>query len=703
MSAKKATAPQSKAAANEPAAAAPAASAGGRRDPVRSAGDLRPRWWLLAFLVLTTLALYRPAWHGGVLWDDDKHLTSRELQSAEGLRRIWFELGAVPQYYPVVHTSFWVLHALWGDDTFGYHVVNIVLHALSAFLVALILWRLVVPGALMAAVLFAWHPVHVESVAWITELKNTLSGVLYLGAALAYLHFDSGRGKRAYALALALFVLALLSKTVTATLPAALLVVFWWQRGRLDWRKDVAPLAPFFVLGVAGGLLTAWVEHEFIRAQGAEYAFTPIERGLIAGRVLWFYLGKLFWPADLIFIYPRWEVSQGAAWQYVYPVAFLVLLAALWALRKRTRAPLAALLFFAGTLFPALGFFNVYPFRYSLVADHFQYLASIGIIALVSALAALALRRWSASAAALFAACLAVGAPLAARTWRQSAEYADVRTLYRATLERNPECWLVHNNLGALSLNGSPDELRTAIAHFEQSLKWNPQNASAHNNLGSAMQRLGRLDEALARHQEAVRLDPNSFEAANNLGAVLLLLQRPEEAVTAFNAALRGHPRSGQAHFNLGLALQALGRNEEALAHLERALALYQEPPLQALDAAKAAGSAGAVLVMLGRREAALERFQEALRLQPNYLNARLRLGSLFLDLGRFEEALAQLQRALEIDPNLPDAHNGMGLALARLGRRDEAAAHFNEALRLAPDFAEARANLARLTAGQGG
>ena len=194
-------------------------------------------WWLLLGLLLATLAAYYPAWHGGMLWDDDSHITREELRSPDGLRRIWFELGATQQYYPVVHSSFWFLHKLWGEDTLGYHLANIILHAISAFLLALILRRLAVPGACLAAVIFALHPVQVESVAWISELKNTLSGALYLGAALAYLHFDKDRRKRLYALALGLFVLALLSKTVTATLPAALL-------GRVLVATGPAELAP---------------------------------------------------------------------------------------------------------------------------------------------------------------------------------------------------------------------------------------------------------------------------------------------------------------------------------------------------------------------------------------------------------------------------------------------------------------------------
>ena len=241
-----------------------------------------------------------------------------------------------------------------------------------------------------------------------------------MAAALAYLGFDRNRRGGYYALALGLFVLGLMSKTVIATLPAALLVVFWWQRGRLSWRQDVLPLLPFFVAGIGAGLFTAWVERKFGRAEGSEYDFSIIERFLIAGRAIWFYLGKLFWPVNLIFIYPRWQVSQAVWWQYLFPAAAALLLGALGWLRRWRRGPLAALLFFVGTLFPALGFFNVYPFRYSFVADHFQYLAGIGPIVLVAAGISIGLNRFGKRR--LFwepALCGILLAVLGVLTWRQ--------------------------------------------------------------------------------------------------------------------------------------------------------------------------------------------------------------------------------------------------------------------------------------------
>ncbi len=335
-------------------------------------------------VLLLTLVVYWPALNGSLLWDDDAHLTRAKLQSIDGLRRIWFQMGATQQYYPLLHSAFWLEHRLWGDSVLGYHLINVVWHMLAVTLVYAILTRLKICGALLAAAIFAVHPVMVESVAWITEQKNTLSAVFYLSSMLVYLKFDQSRRPTNYCLAVVLFVLGLLTKTVTATLPAALLVIFWWQRGKLSWRRDVLPLLPFFAVGAVAGLLTAWVERTQIGATGSDFELSFLARCALAGRVIWFYLGKLFWPANLIFIYPRWTIDPTQAWQWIFSAAALALTIALFILHKRWRAPLAGWLLFCGTLFPVLGFLNVYPFVFSFVADHFQYLASLGIIVLIA-------------------------------------------------------------------------------------------------------------------------------------------------------------------------------------------------------------------------------------------------------------------------------------------------------------------------------
>ena len=658
-----------------------------------------------ALIGYLTVVAYLPVLYGGFLWDDDFHVTQPDLQSFEGLKRIWCELGATQQYYPLLHTAFWVEHRLWGDATVGYHLTNIVLHAVAACLVVAVVRRLAVPGAFLAGLIFALHPVSVESVAWISEQKNTLSTVFYLSSALVYLRFDQDRRKSRYFLALGLFVLALLTKTVTAPLPAALLVVFWWQRGRLQWTRDVRPLLPWLGLGAAAGLMTSWVERTFIGAQGADFALSWLERCLLAGRVIGFYLGKLVWPADLIFIYPRWTVDAAAWWQYLFPLGVLALVAGLALVARRQRgslaraatAGLAGFLVFAGTLFPALGFINVYPFIYSYVADHFQYQASLGIIVPAAAGLTLAAGPWLDSSALAFRWLARVGggmllAALGVLTWRQCGMYRDAGTLYRETLARNPACWMAHTNLGDI-LSKIPGRLPEAIGHFEAALRINPRDVNAHNDLGHAFaEDPGRLPAAIAEYEAALRVDPRFAPAHNNLGVVLAKIPgRLPEAITHFEAAVRLAPDAADMHDNLGAALLRIPeRAPEAIAHLETAVRLNPE-------SADMQNNLGVALASIpGRSAEATVHSEAAVRLNPRSAEMRANLGVTLAQVpGRLPEAIAQFEAAVRLDPRSAEAHNNLGAALSQLPERAlEAIAQFEAATRLKPDFAEAHNNL---------
>jgi protein O-mannosyl-transferase len=563
-------------------------------------------WLLLPALLIALLAAYRPAWHGGPIWDDDGHITRPELRSAEGLGRIWSEVGATQQYYPVVHSAFWIEHALWGDTPTGYHLVSIALHAVSAFLVFLILRRLDVPGAVLAAVIFALHPIQVESVAWISELKNTLSGVFLLGAALAYLRYENeGRRAAIYVLSLVLFLMAVLSKTVAAMLPAALLILAWWRRGTIDARRDVVPLLPFFAAGLAAGLLTAWVERTFIGAAGPAFHLSAAERVLVAGRALWFYAGKLLWPVPLIFNYPRWTVDTTAWWQYLFPLGAAAAFAACWAIRRRTRAPLAALALFAVALFPALGFVSIFPFRYSFVADHFAYLAAIPFAALAAARVP---RR-----AIAIAVCVAA-AVLGGLTHVQSRDYRDAEALYRAVIRRNPSSWLAQNNLGRLLLGqGRTDE---ALAPLEAAARLQPAYGEPYANLGRLHVRRGEHALAVEPLEAALTIDPANAPAHYNLGVALQALGRAEAAAGQFAEAARLQPGAVEPEFALGNVLQGLGRPADAIAHYETAL---RSAPMEAAIH----NNLGGALVAAGRLDEAGAHFSEALRLRPDFDQAR--------------------------------------------------------------------------------
>jgi protein O-mannosyl-transferase len=642
-------------------------------------------------LLLATLAAYYPAWHGGMLWDDNAHLTRPELQSTAGLWRIWFDVGATQQYYPLTHSAFWFMHRLWGDVTTGYHLVNIILHATSAWLLTLILRRLAIPGAVLAAVIFALHPVGVESVAWMTELKNTLSGVCYLAAALAYLRFDARRTTGAYAGSLLLFILALLAKTVTAVLPATMLVAFWWKRGTIDWRRDVRPLGPFFVVGAAVGVVTAWFERALNGARGFEFQLAAIDRVLIAGRAICFYFAKLVWPFPLAFIYPRWKIDASAWQPYIYPTVVIAVVAGGWSLRRWSRAPLAAALLFCGTLVPALGFVDVYPFRYSYVADHFQYLASIAVFTLVAAAVMRSFQRTAVnSGRAELALCMAVGVPLAALTWMQSHQYVDERTLYEATLRTNPACWLCHNNLATAKLHGSDADIEEAVHHLRESLRINPDDAEAHNNMGGVYQREGRYEDAIREHEEALRLNPQLVEARYNIGVCNQALNRMEQARAQYVEAIRAQPDYGMAHYNLATTLASLARLNDAEIEFKEALRFM--PAF-----APAHDGLGFVLLQTGHIPDAVTEFKEATRIQPDYAPAHYKLAVTLAAAGLAEEALEEFRDAVRYAPSSPEMHFALGSALASVGRLEDAAFELNEALRLRPDYPEAKRNLERV------
>jgi tetratricopeptide (TPR) repeat protein len=692
-------------------------------------------------IFLATLAAYLPALNGGLLWDDTGHVTRPDLQSLHGLWRIWFDIGATQQYYPLLHSAFWIEHQLWGNAVIGYHLTNVALHALSACLVVLIVRRLGLSGAWLAGFVFVLHPVFVEGVAWISEQKSTLSGVFCLAALLIYLQFDESRRKSKYLLATGLFVLALLSKTVTATLPAALLVIVWWRRGRLT-RRDVQPLIPWLALGAFAGLFTAWAERTLIGANGAAFALSPLQRVLLAGRAICFYAGKLLWPVNLTFSYPHWKIDPAVWWQYLFLAGVLALGIglALWA--RHRRGPLAGFLLFAGTLFPVLGFLNVYPFRYSYVADHFQYLASLGIIVPVAAALVTAAERISPGKTVAIALSAGLLLVLGTLTWRQSRDYRDMETLYRATLARNPESWLAHNNLGGM-LSQRPGGLQAAMAEYEAALRLEPDYPETHNNRGIALLKMrgrrqeaiaeletalrikpdyveahnslgialaqipGRQQDAIAEFRAAARIRPGYAEAHNNLGGMLARLAEGEagggeagggeaggglqDAVAEYRAALRSDPNYAEAHYNLGFLLAQMPRQlPEAIAEYRAALRLKP-------DYAEAHNNLGSALARTaGRERDAIAEFAAAIRLRPNYAEAHNNLGSALAHTpGRLQDAIAEYQTALRLQPTMVEAHNNLGNALAQMpGRNLEAIAEFRAALRLKPDLAQLHYNL---------
>jgi len=573
-------------------------------------------WFFCLILAVVTMLAYQPAWHGGLLWDDDANSTTAALRSVDGLRRVWFVPRTTQQYYPLLYTSYWLQQRLGGDSPTSYHLVNILLHVGCAVLVLKILRFLRIPGAELAAIVFALHPVNVESVAWISERKNTLSGLFGLAATLWYLKFDENRSKQSYALAIGLFLFALLSKTAIVTLPLAWLVIFWWKRSTISLRRDVVPSIPFFLLSAAAGLMTRWVEYGNMGYKANTLAFSPVDRCLIAGRAFWFQLGKLLWPSNLMFVYPRWEINAAVWWQYLFPVAVLGLLVILWTLRRWSRGPLAGVLIYIFLLLPTLGFLNQYFFIYSFVSDHWQYLACLGIITPCASGIVVLVQQfkywqvWLEPGTTLL-----LGGILFVLTWQQSRMYTDNETLYRAAIARNPACWMAYANL--IEMLYEADRIPEAMQLFSQALRVAP--AAAYYSLGNGLIQTGRASDAVDKYIAALRINPDYVEAHTNLGDALFLIGRTSQAIDQYEQALRIDPDYGHAHINLANALVKTGRVSEAIDHYKRAVRMTP-------SYGTAHYNLGLALGQMGRISEAIEEVKTALRINPSDVDARSNL-----------------------------------------------------------------------------
>ncbi|HEY9155325.1 MAG TPA: tetratricopeptide repeat protein [Opitutaceae bacterium] len=615
------------------------------------------------------LVCYWPALHGGMLWDDPAHITRPDLRSWSGLGRIWIEPGATQQYYPVLFSAFWVEHRLWADATFGYHLLNVLLHGTSCCLLALLLRRLwslkalqpVVPGAeWLASALFAVHPVCVESVAWMTEQKNTLSTVFYLFSAITYFRFAQSRSFASYIAATGLFLLAVGCKTPTATLPAALLVVLWWIHGKIDWRRDVLPLLPWFIAAATLGVFVSWFERKYIGAEGANFALTWFERSMLAGRAFWFYLGKMAWPAEIIFYYQRWDVPAEARHWIAWPIALAVVSVVLWALRRRTRGPLAGWLLYLGALVPFLGFLNAFYFNFSYVVDHSQYLAALNLIGAVASGFAL---RLSGLSVVLRRVCVGVYLSLillmTLLSRQQSKLYQSNEKLARGTIAKNPDAWMAHQIL-ATTLEKEPSGRDESIAEFREVIRLNPTYPDAHFGLGVQLAMASATkEEALSEYRQALALRPIYAEAHNNYG--LELSRHPEtlgEAIEHFEAALKTKPLFAEAHGNLA---DALARNPERLPE-------------------------------------AMAHYEEALRINPDLAWVHCHYAFQLARIpGHFEDAQAQYLTALRLAPNYIDAHNGLAILYIMENRPEDARREWETVLRIDPRQESARRNLLRL------
>jgi protein O-mannosyl-transferase len=666
--------------------------------PVREVRVLlwRRDWFWAVLLIAFVFIAYAQVFRADFIWDDESHLTRNPCVIGPlGLKEIWTTAQAV--YYPLVLTTFWTLHKFIGLNPFPYHLLNVLLHAVSAILLWRILQLLKIRGAWLGAALWALHPVMVQSVAWITELKNTQSCLFYLLSILWFLKWQNRRegavgssfqlerpGWRrslgGFVLSLLFFILATMSKPSVVMLPFVLALCIWWIRGKLRWR-DILILSPFVLISALASAWTIWEQKFHARAIGPDWAQTFPERLIIAGKAIWFYLGKLVWPHPLIFIYPRWEVDSSKVMTYLPLLAALAALVSLWFIHAQWgRALFFAAAYYVVSLFPVLSFFTVFFFRYSFVSDHFQYLASMGPLALAGAgIATIVGRvcerpRESASdtdalqrAGNNFAVsrgkvvlsvslCGSLLLGLGLLTWRQTAEYHNLFTLYTGTLQKNPSCWMAHYNLGVvLSEQGEADQ---AIDHYRRAVDLRPDYAEAHYNLGRLLAEQGRLDDAIGHYERAAAINPADAEAQNNLGVTLFGIGRADDAIAHYRKALEIRPDYAEASCNLGNALIARSDFDGAIA-----------------------------------------RYTTCLAAMPDQEEARYNLASALLRRGRTDEAIIQYQKVLQMHPESADAHANLGIAWLAKGRSRDAMAEYIKALQISPENLAALSNLAWLLA----
>ena len=657
----------------------------------------RSRDWVLGLLlILAVVATYQPVWHAGFIWDDEALVTANpSMEGTLGLKEIWTTRAA--DICPLTITTFWVEHALWGLNPMPYHLVNVFMQGACAVVLWRVLRNLKIPGAWLGAALWALHPVQVESVAWISEMKNTQSGLFYL---LTIFFLVKGLMAREdghpsnqiwnYSLTLVFAAFAMASKSSTVILPVVLCLCAWWVEGRWQWR-NLGRVGPIFLMSLAAAVVTIWRQY-LEGVNDPHWARSWPERLATSGDVVWFYLGKLLWPYPLSAIYPRWQIDARSWFSYVPVMAVLLLLVILWHKRHAWARPyFFALAYFLVALLPILGLVEHYFLRFSFVADHLQYLAAMGILALAGAgltrLADLILpgRLWVQST-------LGAGLllSLGLLSWNRAWAYENETTLWTDTLAKNPNCGVAYSDLGnVLFKEGKWDEARTL---FQKAVEIDPTYVDARYNLGNAFFQRGQWNEAVEQFQKVVEMDPHYARAHNNLGIIFVQKGQMEEAVAQYQQASEMDPNYAEPHNNLGTVLLQRGQIDEAVAQFQKALKINPRDVVAYNDL-------GEAFLKKGELDSAIICFQKAFEIDPGCAAAHYNLGNIFAQKGQWDEAVTQYQQALETNPNYVEAHNNLGIALLQKGRLNEAIAQFQEVVRLKPDYRDGQNNLAKAKA----
>jgi tetratricopeptide (TPR) repeat protein len=606
------------------------------------------------------LWVFSPAWTGGWVWDDTSEILRNDpiRSSWHAITGMW-SAPAGADYFPLKESVQWVEWHIWGDSPVGYHLVSISLHLLSALLFWRLLVRIGAPFAWTAALFFTVHPMVVESVAWISELKNTLSLPLLLMSALAYVGFDESRGRPGggwrgmYVLSLLAFLASLLAKSSGVMFPFVILIYGWYRRGRIAPQDMLASL-PFAAMSGGVGAATIWFqEHRAIAGVMAPVGGLGA-RLAIGGHALVFYFTKAIFPWPIGPVYPGWNVGGSFladAWPWL---AVAGSMAVLWECRNRWgRGPLLASGWFILNLLPVLGFIPMSFARLSPVSDHFAYIALLGLVAgMAGGLGSLSqgLNPKGSRMALGGAAALILGV-IAWESRGLSANYSDDRAFWTFAIRQNPEAWAPRNNLGLIELGAG--RFSEAAAQFEAVIGSGERQAEVYNNLGTTYTRLGRYGEAAAQFEAALRLQPGYPVAEANLGNVLAQTRRYDQAVVHYRRSLELKPDVADVHTRLGMAYALTGHPGDAAAQ-----------------------------------------FAEAIRLDPGAAEPRYRLATLLADAGRLPEAITQFEQTVAIDPARADAYAGLGLALTLSQRAQEAFDPLRRAVALRPQDPEGRAYL---------
>ncbi|MDP7276037.1 MAG: tetratricopeptide repeat protein [Planctomycetaceae bacterium] len=554
----------------------------------------RPPAWQAAVLLGVTLLAYAPVLDAGFVWNDDDLDDILALVDREGLATVWFSTETF-NYWPVTWTSYWLEHEVFGDDPAtgrprptSYHIVNVLIHATCSLLLWRVLVRLGVPGAWLAGLIFAVHPVNVESVAWVTQRKNVLAMVFFLASLRWWLDFQQFGGRPRYTAAVIAFLLGMLSKGAIVACPLVLLLLAWWRWGRIT-RQNVLQVLPFLVISGVMSVAEIWFQH--VKAIGGDTIRDAglAERLMAIGPIAWFYLGKALLPLNLCFVYPRWQFDVSSIVEWLPAVAGVVILGSAWATRRSlTRAPLTAILYYLLCLGPIVGLVDIYFFKYSLVADHYQYVALPGVIALVIGTGTHLARRYGidGTPARIVSAGLVV--VLSGLTWQQSANYQSPQRLWLTTLQQNPGCWMAHNQLGNLvtstrQLDGAREHYRAALKLIERQL--GPEHVEAarvHHNLGVLLGQASRqatdaeLVTAAVEHLEtACRLAPDRGDYLVSLAGVRQEQGDQEQAIGELQRFIQRHPGASKRTWQtLAGLLREQGRPIEAAEALRRGRAV---------------------------------------------------------------------------------------------------------------------------------